>query len=113
MPIQMFTRMTAISATLARVSHGIGVSMIPRFSSVTLIMPLSCSRIDRQVALPTISGISQGSRSSARSTPFSGKVLVEEQGQQHPDHELPDDRADREQRGVDQRLAEELRRSRP
>ena len=38
-------------------------------------MPLSCSRIARQAALPTINGISQGSRNSARSTPLSGKFL--------------------------------------
>ena len=36
-------------------------------------MPLSCSRIDRQVALDTISGSSHGSSSSERSSPLSGK----------------------------------------
>ena len=75
MPSQMFTRITATNATSGEVSHGIGASMIPRFSRVTLRMPLSCSRIARQAALPTISGSSHGSRNSARRTPLSGKFL--------------------------------------
>ena len=74
MPSQMLTRMTETSATCGEVSHGTGPSMTPRFCSVTLRMPLSCSRIARQAALPTISGSSQGSRNSARSTPLSGKL---------------------------------------
>jgi hypothetical protein len=49
--------------------------MIPRFCRVTLRIPLSCSRIARHAALPTISGMSHGSRNSARSTPLSGKFL--------------------------------------
>ena len=39
------------------------------------MMPLSCSSSARQAALPTISGMSHGSRKSARSTPLSGKFL--------------------------------------
>jgi hypothetical protein len=37
--------------------------------------PLSSSRIQRQMALETISGISQGSSSSERRTPLSGKCF--------------------------------------
>ena len=48
---------------------------MPRFCKVTLRIPLSCSRSARQAALPTINGISQGSRKSARRTPLSGKFL--------------------------------------
>ncbi len=69
----MFTTTTAIRATSGETSHGIGASMIPRDPRAWFRMPLSWSRMDRQTALETISGISQGSSSSARSTPLSGK----------------------------------------
>ncbi len=52
-------------------------------------MPLSCSSIARQAALPTINGISQGSRNSARSTPLSGKFLWKNKASSIPSTNWP------------------------
>ena len=75
MPIQTFTMITATSAYSGELSHGIGPSISPMPCRKPFRMPVSWSRIDFQVALATISGISHGSRNSARSTPLSGKLL--------------------------------------
>ena len=85
----MLTRMMEINATSGEVSHGIGLSMIPNRSSMTLRIPLSCSRMARHAALPTINGISQGSRNSARSTPLSGKFLWKNNARSIPSTNWP------------------------
>ena len=72
MPIQMFTMITATSASDVLVSQPGSPDDQMQRRSKRLSAPLSWSRIQRQTALETISGISQGSSSSERSTPLSG-----------------------------------------
>jgi hypothetical protein len=73
MPIQMFTRITATRASEVLVSQPGWSVATPTAARNRLSAPLSLSRIHRQTAPETISGISQGSRISERSTPPSGK----------------------------------------
>jgi hypothetical protein len=73
MPIQMFTRITATRASEVLVSQPGCSFATPMASRNRFKAPLSLSRIHRQTAPETISGISHGSRISDRSSPLSGK----------------------------------------
>src|ERR1700738_1011731 len=74
MPTQMLTSVTAINDVFVLTSQGTGWLIRCRCSSSWLSTPESLSNIHRQTVPDTTSGSSQGTSSSERSTPPSGKT---------------------------------------
>ena len=104
----MLTRMIAISATSGEVSHGIGLSMIPSCSSDEVEDPAVLLQDGPPRRAADDQRDQPGQQEQRPEHSVEREVLVEEQGEQHPEHELADDRTYGEQRGVGERLAEHV-----